>query len=175
MESLLPAMADHFARVAGRLACFHRQEVQVESWVKGECLFLLERLRGAGRILAFEREVKTGIGRKKIDLTIDTRKGRQWLELKHWLIGEQKGVQWGVAAYVSSLDEEFQKFEAVKAGNHAWVLAVCTANPGEEYWRRAIRDFNAANKLWKLVPRSSPSEYPKSHYLGLLHFQGLDT
>lgn len=175
MEVLLLEFKKHFTGLRDRLECFYRREVQVEGWLKGEILFLLDRLQQAEKIIGFDREVRSRLGRKTIDIAIDLESGRHWVELKHWLIGRQKGVSWRVPAYITGLEEEFRKYEAVGAKDRGWVLVLCIASPGPEQWNESIKQFNKEYRPWKLVARTAPSDYPRLYFLGLLQCRGLDT
>ena len=167
MKKLLAEINDHFRMLESRLQCFSSNEVQVEAWFKGEMLFLLEQLKGKKFIKDFKAEVPA-MGRKKIDIWINFQAGQNWVELKHWLIGTQKGNRWRAVDYVYDLENKFKKFDAVDAGSHGYVLVLCTENPGEEAWDMAIQKFNANCKPMRLVPCSSVFNYPKSYFLGLL-------
>ena len=71
------------------LRCFCDRGVQVEGWFKGEMLAFLERERAD-----FDREVKIGPDRKKIDFQVTLLSEPARIELKHWLIGNQKGMSY---------------------------------------------------------------------------------
>jgi hypothetical protein len=79
----------------GILKCFAKYEIQVEDWFKGEFIYFLDNEKAMGRLLDFEREVPLGVGKKKVDFRVEipANFGIQgaWIELKHWLIGYQKG------------------------------------------------------------------------------------
>jgi hypothetical protein len=87
------------------LQCFCDQGVQVEGWLKGEVLLWLTREKASGIIQEFDREVVPGVGRKKVDirLTLASQGGMAdvWLELKHYLIGFQRGVPYEARTYFS--------------------------------------------------------------------------
>jgi hypothetical protein len=67
----------------------------VEGWFKGEFIYFLDNEKAMGRLLDFEREVPLEMGKKKVDFRVEipANSGIQeaWIELKHWLIGYQKG------------------------------------------------------------------------------------
>ena len=171
MKALVSALSDHLEVLVDRLECFSRYEVQVEAWFKGEMLAFLGRMKITGRIVGFEREVS--VGRKKIDFAIDVASGRHWVELKHWLIGYQKGDKWRPVDYVDWLKPDVERLKAVQAGDRAWILVFCTANPGEEGWTAFLRKFDEKYSPLRLVPHSSPKDYPDSYFLGLLQLRGM--
>jgi hypothetical protein len=173
MELLLADIRAHFSTLENRLRVFAQQEVQLEGWFKGECLFLLQELKSEGCIRDVNREVATGLGKRKIDITVDLRGQRHWVELKHWHIGPQKGACWGPKDYIDSLEDEYQKFEAVRANGRAWVLAFCTPNPGADLWKEALRYFNCEYSPWKLKAKTDPVDYPRTFFIGLFACGGL--
>ena len=77
------------------LDCFCNYGVQLEGWLKGELLYFLDAEKSGGRLYDFDREVSFGQGRRKIDIRITGANGlATWVELKHWLIGYQKGYKY---------------------------------------------------------------------------------
>jgi len=173
MENLLRDVLAHFSQLENRLRIFAQQEVQLEGWFKGECLFLLEQLKSRGRITDFNREVPTNLGKRKIDITVELDDKHHWVELKHWYVGAQKGVVWGPRDYIDSLENECQKFEAMQTSGRAWVLVFCTPNPGGDLWKEAIRYFNREYVPWKLVGKTDPADYPRTYFIGLIECKGL--
>lgn len=72
----------------------------MEGWLKGEMLLVLDGLVQGGHIAGLDREVKVGPGqRKRIDLRVDVQGMSHWLELKHWLVGRQRGTTYGPSFY----------------------------------------------------------------------------
>ena len=164
---------EHLGTMTDRMRCFSTYEFQAEGWLKAECMALLDGLKKSGAIGGVEREV-SALHRKKIDLVVHCRDGRHWVELKHWLIGPQKGQTFNPKSYVTALEDEFEKFEAVKAGDRAWILALCTARPDDSAWTSALKDFNSENAPWFLDSLEERSSYSPEWFLGVLHAQGLE-
>jgi hypothetical protein len=174
---VLDVLREHLRTHIDRLECFGRYEFQAEGWLKGEWITVLDRLRSRGQIQCLNREVEVkikGKGSGKIDLALDLEDGRHWIELKQWFIGKQKGQQWRPVDFISELENECKKFAAVRAGDRAWVAALCTTNPGSTAWSAAIRQFNRDYAPWRLRPIDDPKDYPSSYFLGLLQVRGLD-
>jgi len=86
-----------------QLECFCKYGVQIEGWLKGELLCFLDKEKIIGTLVDFDREVLMGIGKKKVDfkVKISTSSGEieTWIELKHWLIGYQKGTKYNAQFY----------------------------------------------------------------------------
>ena len=84
-----------------QLKCFTSLGIQVEGWFKGEFLTFLKSELSEHRIVTFDREVKCGDGQKKVDVTISFMDQHpSWIELKHQLIGNQKGVDYNAEWYL---------------------------------------------------------------------------
>ena len=173
MKTIIEALRIHLDAVEDRLDCFSRYEVQVEAWLKGEILTFLDRLKRDRRIAGFDREVSINGG--KIDLAIDVGSVRHWVELKHWLIGRQKGAKWRATAYVDGLENEVAKLADVKAAKNGWILALCTKNPGPQDWTALVDKFNKDHAPARIVPRSIPEDYPETYFLGLLQVNNGET
>jgi hypothetical protein len=62
---------------------------QAESWFKAELLMALNLLRKEEIIQELDREVR--VGTQKVDIVLRYQGVQHWVELKHWLIGKQKG------------------------------------------------------------------------------------
>ena len=118
-------------------------------------------------IVGFDREV-TCVGEKRIDLAVDREDGRIWIELKHWLIGEQSGTNWQPKDYVLELSHEFEKLEAAGAGENAWIAVLCTRNPGWRAWEEGIEKYNKENEPWTLDQAAlRPGRFDARIYVGL--------
>jgi hypothetical protein len=87
----------YFDHLQDRLQCFCRAEVQVEGWFKGEMLFLLEETAARSEIEAFDREVERQ--HRRMDLYLTIAGAPNWVELKRWLIGLQRGDRWSPSSY----------------------------------------------------------------------------
>ncbi len=167
------ALRQHLRAHVDRLECFGRYQFQAEGWLKAEWMSVLDQLKDSGQVQRLDREVSVK-GQKKIDLALDLDDGRHWIELKHWFMGEQKGQRWGPRDYISELENECAKFATARAGERAWVLALCTRNPGSAAWLSAIREFNRDYSPWHLRSLDDPKRYPGNYFLGVLHVRGLD-
>ena len=172
MKQILKRVKKRFRSLEDRFDCFIRYEFQVEGWLKGELITVLDKMQKKREIVGFDREV-TCVGKKRIDLAVDREDGRIWIELKHWLIGEQSGTNWQPKDYVLELSHEFEKLEAAGAGENAWIAVLCTRNPGWRAWEEGIEKFNKENEPWTLEAFDNPNNYPKSWYFGVLKVRGL--
>lgn len=175
MTELLPVFQRHFDKLQDRLVCFCEMGVQVESWFKGELLTLLTSLRGQGVIKDFDREVKAPGGR--IDLTVTTQNGLHWIELKHWLIGEQKGFSYAPNFYFGDgtsigIIPDVDKLMSVTSPAHLWLLILLTANPGKELWLAGVDKFNSKFAPRRVTPHSKPEYFPSTYFTGLLEVRG---
>jgi hypothetical protein len=132
---------------------------------------LLSSLCGQGLIKDFDREVKTPGG--KIDLTIKTQRDLHWIELKHWLIGKQKGFLYSPNFYFGDrtsigIVKDVDKLLRVASPGSLWLLILLTANPGREAWLAGVEKFNS-----KFSPRGVNSltraeDFPRTYFLGVL-------
>ena len=167
------ALRQHLQEHAARIECFGKYEFQSEGWLKAEWITVLDQMRAHGHIHRVDREVSVK-GRQKIDLAVDLDDGRHWIELKHWCTGQQKGHLWRPVDFISELENECEKFSAVRAGDRAWVAALCTKHPGVGAWLTAIDQFNRDYAPWQLRVLDDPQHYPDSYMLGVLQVRGLE-
>jgi hypothetical protein len=171
MERLIPHLRTHFDALQDRLLCFTKHGVQTEGWFKGELLVLLETLVQKKVVESFDREVRqTGA---LIDLLVVSDR-RHWVELKHWLIGTQKGTAYGPSFYFRDsssvgIVRDARKLLSCPAEDQHWLLILAAANPGVELWRKGIQGFNEKFYPIRLETRTDPAEFPSSDFLGLLH------
>lgn len=173
INAVFDSLRHHLRSRPDQLLCFANYKFQAEAWLKAEWIRVLDELKRQGRIQDLDREFKVTTG-KLIDITIDLDDGRYWIELKHWYLGRQKGHVWRPRDFIFELENEFEKFETVKAGDRAWVAALCTNNPGTDAWIAALDEFNQENAPWTVEPIDKPASYPSNYFLGILHVQGLD-
>jgi len=171
MTELLPFLQRHFDKLQDRLVCFCEMGVQVESWFKGELLTLLSSLQEQNLVEHLDREVKTPGG--KVDLTINTKSKQHWVELKHWLIGEQKGSTYDCGFYFGDcspigLVPDVDKLMSVTSPACLWLLILFTANPGKEGWLAGVDKFNRKFAPRRLISQSKPEFFPSSYFVGLL-------
>ncbi len=174
----------NFSRVLnshkGHLQSFCDHGVQVEGWFKGELLGFLEQQWTNGVIAGFTREEKVRDDkRKKVDFKLVLPTGADtelaWIELKHWLIGRQKGVTYGASFYFSDptsvgISQDARKLAKVPEAGYILVLA--TANPGDEEWQKGIAKFNGKFAPLSLETLTQPSYFPSHYCLGLLKIVG---
>jgi len=171
LTDLLPFAKMHFDGVEDRLECFIYSQVQVEGWLKGELLFLLTLLRNNGIIKEFDREIR--IGRRRIDLSIDLGNSSNYIETKHWLIGEQKGYSYGPSFYFGDptsvgITKDVDKLLETQEPSNRWMLLLLTANPGSRDWFAGIDKFNEKCHPRQIVSRSNPEDFPDTYFIGLL-------
>lgn len=118
IEQGFDALRQHLGKRTACLKSFAHYEYQSEGWLKAESIALFDQLKRSHQILAVDREV-TVKGQSKIDLTVQVGRARHWIELKHWYAGHQKGQQWRPVDFISELESECEKFEAVRAKGRA--------------------------------------------------------
>jgi hypothetical protein len=165
----------HFDVLEDRLICFTKMGVQVEGWFKGELLTLLGTLRTQGLIRDFDREVASPGGR--IDLTIKTEAGLHYIELKHWLIGKQKGSTYDSNFYFGDctsigIANDVDKLLKITSPGRLWLLILLTANPGKEPWSAGVDKFNTKFSPRLVSSLTSPEDFPRSFFLGVLEISG---
>jgi hypothetical protein len=170
-------MKQHFDTLQDRLVCFREKEVQVEGWFKGEMLFLLTNLLRKGIVESFGREVGPG---GKVDLVIKMPGLRHWIELKHWLVGVQRGARLAPAFYFGDrtsvgVVQGVDKLSRVESEDGKWLLILMTGNPGNDLWQRGLARFHCKFAPRVLIPRSQPEQFPDSYFLGLLQIEARRT
>jgi hypothetical protein len=158
------------------LSCFSDQGVQLEGWFKGELLYFLSTLKKTGQLYDFDREVKSPVANKKIDFKLELQIGNKseiiWLELKHWLIGYQKGYKYNAQFYFGDptsigIKPDIEKLAMIKSDNR-YVLISMTENPGKDGWYNGIQKFNNKFSNLKIKNMNDPSEYEDFYFLGLI-------
>ena len=154
------------------LECFCTYGVQLEGWLKGELLYFLDTEKAGGLLHDFDREVNFGRGRRKIDIKITDQDGlATWVELKHWLIGYQRGTRYDAGFYLRDsssvgVKPDIEKLEL--ASGSKYVLSLMTANPGAEGWFAGLEAFNRKFAPLHVSPMTDPAEFPSHYFLGLL-------
>ncbi len=167
---------DYLNSKEGILRCFNSQEVQLEGWFKGELLYFLSNLKDLKEVNNFNKEVKSPVSNQKIDFQLELIVNKKnevfWLEIKHWLIGYQKGYKYNANSYFRDptsvgIKPDVEKLVRIKSGNK-YMLILTTANPGKEDWYNGIQKFN--NKFYNLRIESltDPDDFKDSYFLGLL-------
>lgn len=174
MQHLIKHLRAHFDPLEDRMLSFCNHGVQLEGWFKGELLVVLDSLRESGVVKNFDREVKRTEGR--IDLFIES-DGLHWVELKHWLIGEQGGTRYGPGFYLRDptsvgIIRDVDKLLRIPGDVGRWLLLLLTANPGASAWHRGVDDFNRKFAPRILQPRSNPNEFPAHYFLALVRVEG---
>lgn len=158
------------------LRCFCKYGVQLEGWLKGELLYFLDKEKSVGRIAHFDREVLMGIGKKRVDikLKMSTSSGalEAWIELKHWLIGHQKGTPYNAQFYFGDPSSVGIKPDAEKlseiSNSSKFLLILTTANPSVNDWSIGVNKFNKKFSPLHLRNLTDPADFPSFYYLGLL-------
>lgn len=156
------------------LTCFAEQGVQVEGWLKGEILAFLTEQKRSRMLLDFDREVLIGQGRRKADLTLEVQQDaepcRIWMELKHYLIGCQKGIEYNAYGYFNDpsagIKPDVDKLLAIPS-SYRYLLILATARPSSTDWRKAIQNFNAKFSPF-LRSLTDPTDFPVEFFLGLV-------
>ena len=156
----------------GIMECFCNYGVQLEGWLKGELLYFLDTEKAGGRLYDFDREVSFGQGRRKIDIKITGENGpATWVELKHWLIGYQRGYKYDAGFYLRDpspvgIKPDIEKLKL--ASGSKYVLTLMTANPGAEGWFCGVEAFNRKFSPLCISPMTDPADFPAQYFLGLL-------
>jgi hypothetical protein len=170
MDELIPCLKAHFDSLEDRLRSFAAHGVQVEGWFKGKLIFALDVCRKSGAIQRFDREIKIRPSRRAIDLYVQMDRDH-WVELKHWLIGEQKSAKWGASDYFSDstgLINDVNRLLGIEGQTSRWLFVLATANPGQAAWQLGIDRFNTKFALHFLSSVTDPAVFPSWYYLGLL-------
>ena len=157
------------------LECFCHYGVQVEGWLKGELLYFLDSEKTDGRLVAIDREVLCGVGRKKVDCRLVLPSGiiahTVWVELKHWHIGKQGNDLWQAHNYFSDTSigifSDVEKLSTIIDGDK-YILILATKNPGHEDWSKGIDKFNKKFEPLQVRSCTETSDFPQSYYIGVL-------
>ena len=170
MNRLIGTFVAHFDQLRDRMACFHKYGVQVEGWFKGELLLILYKQVINGTIQSFDREVNIEGSRSKVDLKVTIDDCAHWIELKHWLIGEQHGTSYSPSFYFGDpqgLLKDVDKLCSIRGEDKRWLLLLLTKNPGVAAWESGLGKF--ANKFsYTLKPYTDPRKFDKLYFLSLL-------
>lgn len=171
MIELLPRMKAYFDTTQDRFDCFCKMGFQSEGWFKGELLTLFSKLKFEDTIQKLDREVQVGVGTKKADVKIRLNDTDHWIELKHWLIGDQKDVSYNPSFYFSDpssvgITLDVDKLDPLTG--HRWMLLLLTANPGVQAWEEGVAKFNSKFAPRHLESQTRPDAFPCTYFLGLL-------
>ncbi len=158
------------------LECFQSHGVQLEGWLKGELLHFLDYYQKTGKISRFAREEPAGKGRRKVDFCLEFSDASgphlAWLEIKHWLIGYQKGCKYEALFYFkdpksTGILPDVKKLVTISDGDK-YLLILTTANPGQDLWLKGIAQFNQKFRPLTLKVLTFPQDFPDYYFLGLL-------
>ncbi len=158
------------------LHCFQVHGVQLEGWLKGELLYFLDHYQKARKISKFSREEPAGKGRRKVDFQItfpyEPIPRFAWLEIKHWLIGYQKGCKYDALFYFkdpksAGVSVDVKKLAMIPEADK-YLLILATANPSQDLWLRGIDEFNQKYHPLALNSLTFPQDFPDYYFLGLL-------
>ena len=159
------------------LGSFCRHGVQLEGWLKGELLHLLDNERKQKIIVDFDREVALGkeIGKVDLRLTLSAPSGfiDAWTELKYWLIGHQRGSSYNASFYFGDptsvgISVDARKLLRIPNGLK-YILVLTVANPGSDDWSTGVEKFNSKFSPLHLTSITDPKDFPESYFLGLLN------
>ena len=154
------------------LECFCQYGVQIEGWLKGEFLHFLHIEKASSRLYGFDREAAFGQGRRKVDVKLTDEDSQiTWVELKHWLIGRQRGHSYDASFYFNDSSSVGIKPDVEKlklASGNRYVLVLATANPGADGWSKGVERFNHKFSPLRVTSLTDPRVYPTSYFLGLL-------
>jgi hypothetical protein len=181
LDGQVIAIADNFKTVLDshqhHLKSFCAYGIQAEGWFKGELLTFLDSWKARREIANFDREVNLAIDqRKKVDFRIDLSIGGQtiplWIELKHWLIGRQKGVRYNAAFYFADptsigISHDVKKLADISDGGR-YLFILSTANPGHDAWEQGLLKFNQKFAPLSLKNVHQEIQYPESYFLGIV-------
>jgi len=171
MIELLRELRSHFDGMEDRLLAFSKYGFQAEGWLKTELITWLDAAQEHGRLARVQREIPTE-SRKKVDLAIDLDDERNWIELKHWLVGKQAGQTFRAGFYFGDdagfgLHRDAEKLVSTTSSGGLWILVLVTANPGEAEWMEGIQKYHAKFHGPQVVSRSNPRAFPSHYCLGL--------
>ena len=150
--------------------------VQLEGWFKGELLFFFDKLKSSKELNDFDREIKSPTLNNKIDFKLEFQIDNQikiaWLELKHWLIGYQKGYKYNTQFYFGDpssvgIKHDIAKLTNIKSDNQYMIIAM-TANPRENDWHKGVQKFNNKFSNLRIESLTDPADFKDFYFLGLL-------
>ncbi len=95
-----------------------------------------------------------------------------WVEIKHWLIGLQRGTQYRADSYFKDSTSvgtklDVEKLLKLKVGKK-YLLILTTANPGCSEWSNGINIFNKKFSPLRIRGINNPKDFNDYYYLGLL-------
>ena len=159
-----------------QLECFCQYSSQLEGWIKGELLCFLDNEKTEKKIVNFDREVQLSTGGQRVDFRLEILTEattlNAWIELKHWLVGYQKGTKYNALSYfadasLKGIKPDAEKLSKITQGSK-YLLILATANPGVDDWSNGVAKFNDKFRPLRLKSLTKPTEFPQSYFLGLL-------
>jgi len=183
MILLVSRFAEYLRMREQQLRCFHKYELQVEGWFKGEMLCFLDQEKQAGRLPDFKLEKKlyvhVGDKRKRIsvDIALQFESGSRWVELKHWHIGTQNNQYYGSDWYFktpakhcnSCVECGVEQLIKIPENGDKFMLVLLTKNPASKEWTAGVEAFNSSFPRLAVHSLTNPEDYPDCFFLGLLH------
>ena len=150
----------------GILECLCNYGVQVEGWLKGELIYFLDTERLAAAFTTSIGELASVKVKRKIDIKITGEDGlATWVELKHWLIGHQKGSKYNAGFYLrdpsGGIKPDMEKLKLTSGSK--FVLILGTANPGAKDWFSGVEAFNRKFSPLRISPMTDPLDF-QAHY-----------
>jgi hypothetical protein len=145
VETLLQTIQDWFGNKTEHLTVFASSDCRLEGWFKGELLVLFRRLREAGTITEFDREVnvlsKAG-KRLQVDFEIRVATDLHICEIKALCISQAAGTPRNLAFYFRDdhvgLIKDMRKLELV-SDKKKWLLAFIYPAPSLAAWESTTR------------------------------------
>ncbi len=121
------------------LSLFSRLQIQIEGWFKGELMCHFERqkiaLTNKDREVTVDSEKSNNKEKKdKVDLKIELNNETYWIELKHILIGYQRGESYTLGFYFSEdtfVYSDIKKLHKIISSNpqqHGYSLVFLSTN-----------------------------------------------
>lgn len=172
MEKLIPPMQEWFAGKTEHLRAFADSDCRLEGWFKGELLVLFQRLRLAGTIAGFDREVNIPLStpgkRFQIDFRIQLGTEVHLCELKSLCISQAAGTPRNLNFYFRDdhvgLIKDIRKLELVQ-GENKWLLAFVYPAPSSEAWNRAVGSVPVALRHWR--SKNAPTNMSAPFFISL--------
>ena len=169
MVTLLPHINKHFFNKEAYFKLFAQADTRVESWFKGELIFLFEKLKGDNVINGYNRETSLRVNniRKQIDFKINLGGQDHYIELKAPCISKSstnRDLKFYFRDNEIGLIKDFNKLSLFSAVNK-WVLAFFYPNPGILEWNRIILTIPENLNHWK--PITKPDDYPAYLFISL--------
>ncbi len=147
MDTIIEKLIEHFNTLNNRMTLFSELQFQCEGWFKAEILFKLRELKTNNVIISFDREVRS-FNNKKIDFTIND---NIYIELKHWLIGQQRNYTLNTNFYFTDptsvgISKDVSKLLSITS-NDKWMFIFMTGKCNGNDWANGITRFNSKFSL----------------------------